>query len=164
MASTQKGMEAVGAKMSASGKGLVYQWIEPFLEGLAERGIAMDGLRKASISRSTADALRRAVPEFAERWEEAIQESADKLEEEMHSRLTDPHGNRGSDVLLMFNLKALRPNKYREQPTQVRVTNNKVNVKLSLGDAKEEDAVKALTDAVTTVEGTFKEVEGLDNA
>lgn len=154
----------MGAKMSANGKGMVYEWIEPFLEGLAQRGIAMDGLKKASISRTTVDALRRSVPEFADRWEEAIQESADKLEEEMHSRLTDPKGNRGSDVLLMFNLKALRPNKYREQPTQVRVTNNKVNVKLSLGDVKEEDAVKAITEAVTTVEGTFKAMDESSDA
>lgn len=32
----------------------------------------------------------------------------------MHDRLTDPTGNRGSDVLLMFYLKSLRPGVYRD--------------------------------------------------
>ncbi len=32
----------------------------------------------------------------------------------MNQRLTDPKGNRGSDILLMFSLKAEAPDKYRE--------------------------------------------------
>jgi hypothetical protein len=32
----------------------------------------------------------------------------------MDERLADPKGNRGSDILLMFKLKAERPEKYRE--------------------------------------------------
>jgi len=32
----------------------------------------------------------------------------------MHDSLTDPTGNRGSDVLLMFYLKSLRSEKYRD--------------------------------------------------
>ena len=52
---------------------------------------------------------------FRERWNNARESYADSLETLMHSRLHDPSGNRGSDVLLMFNLKARRPDIYREQ-------------------------------------------------
>ena len=46
-------------------------------------------------------------------WREA------HIEGEIDSRIKDPQGNRGSDVLLMFAAKAEDPEKYREQVTVV---------------------------------------------
>ena len=51
---------------------------------------------------------------FKARWEAARQTFADALETTMHERLADPTGNRGSDILLMFALKAARPEKYKD--------------------------------------------------
>ena len=39
----------------------------------------------------------------------------DKIEGKIQSRLDDPEGNRGSDILLMFQAKAEMPEKYREE-------------------------------------------------
>ena len=60
--------------------------------------------------------VQRDTHHFRYRLSLAKEKHADHLEELMHSRLTDPQGNRGSDVLLMFDLKAKRPDVYRELP------------------------------------------------
>ena len=39
-----------------------------------------------------------------------------RLEKRMYDRIADPTGNRGSDILLMFALKAHAPELYRELP------------------------------------------------
>lgn len=49
------------------------------------------------------DRLREAQEAYTARWESLMDE-----------RLSDPKSNRGSDILLMFKLKALRPEKYRD--------------------------------------------------
>lgn len=56
---------------------------------------------------------------FRDRMEKAHEAYGDHLEDEMHRRIFDPEGNRGSDILLIFDLKAAKPDKYREnvQPT-----------------------------------------------
>ena len=51
---------------------------------------------------------------YRARFDSAREQYADQLERIVHERLTDPTGNSGSDILLMFMLKALRPEKYRE--------------------------------------------------
>ena len=43
----------------------------------------------------------------------------------MDARLAEPSGNRGSDVLLMFKMKAEMPEKYRERVTIVDTTETK---------------------------------------
>lgn len=43
----------------------------------------------------------------------------DKIEGLMDDRLTDPQGNRGSDILLIAKARAEMPDKYREQVTVV---------------------------------------------
>jgi hypothetical protein len=57
---------------------------------------------------------------FKKRLQEAHAKCVEKWEQLMDERLANPTGNRGSDVLLMFKLKAMAPEKYREE---VRVLN-----------------------------------------
>src|ERR671915_2101636 len=45
----------------------------------------------------------------------------------MNERLRNPQGNRGSDILLMFKLKAERPEKYREE---VKVLNTDASLRM----------------------------------
>jgi hypothetical protein len=47
--------------------------------------------------------------------EQAHQRHVEYWESLMDERLQNPKGNRGSDVLLMFKLKAEKPEKYREE-------------------------------------------------
>jgi hypothetical protein len=82
----------------------------------AEKGTVSSACLIAGINRTTIYNWQHAdTYGFRSRWENARESYADNLEELMHKRLHDPEGNRGSDVLLMFNLKAKRPDIYREQ-------------------------------------------------
>ena len=51
---------------------------------------------------------------YRARFDAARNHYADTRERLMHDRLEDPQGNRGSDILLIFQLKGLRPDKWRE--------------------------------------------------
>ena len=106
-------------------------------------GIVWQSLRrdqKASYARQTAvleayrvtgtlsEAARTCglTPRAAYRWEEedtmafrsrlalAVREHGESMVDLMRSRLTDPTGNRGSDVLLMFYLKSWDPQRFKE--------------------------------------------------
>ena len=63
--------------------------------------------------------VRLDIHHFKRRLAVAREQYTASLEVLMHNRLTDPTGNRGSDVLLMFNLKAKRPDVYRETPVVI---------------------------------------------
>jgi hypothetical protein len=67
----------------------------------------------------------------------AHQEYVENLEQMMDDRLSNPTGNRGSDVLLMFKLKAEAPEKYREEVKVLRV-----NAPLKMLDKLRELAMK----------------------
>lgn len=87
----------------------------------------------------------------------AHERHVERLEQLMDDRLTNPTGNRGSDVLLMFKLKAEAPEKYREE---VKVLG--VSAPLQLLDKLKELVAKDLKarEALepSAVEGEFREV------
>lgn len=81
----------------------------------------------AGYSRQRAYQLRNEDPDFAEQWQEALEESVDLCESEMHRRayrgtlkpvfyLGEKVGaiREYSDTLAIFLMKAHRPEKYRE--------------------------------------------------
>ena len=85
-------------------------WEARFLRVFAKTGIVLQACKAARIDRSTAYNHRRERPEFAARWKAAEDEACDELEQAALKRIKD-----GSDVLLIFMLKARRPEKYREE-------------------------------------------------
>ena len=83
---------------------------------------------RAGVNRSTAYRAREKDDKFAEQWDEALDDALDRLEEECirrgRDRTDEPVYYKGeicgvikrySDTLLMFYLKAHRPEKYRER-------------------------------------------------
>lgn len=102
--------------------------LEKFLAGLA-KGLSPSGAAMSiGLNRSTMYKLRQSIPGFAERWDEAVEQGSDFLEDELLRR-AGPEGvsrkvfYRGeqidtikdhSDTLLIVALKARRPEKYRE--------------------------------------------------
>ena len=54
---------------------------------------------------------------FRERLDEAKEQYVDSLEQLVHERLLDPQGNRGSDILLIHQLKSRRPDVYGDKVT-----------------------------------------------
>lgn len=99
-----------------------------FLAELAKSGNISAAARGAGLSRSHAYALRASDPEFAAEWADALEEAVDSLEAEARRRAIEgvdsPHFHGGqltgtvkkySDSLLMFLLKAHRPERYRDR-------------------------------------------------
>ena len=85
-------------------------WSPRFLARLAETGNILAACRAVGISRSTVYDRRDGDQAFAALMASALEDAIDDLEEEARQRARD-----GSDVLLMFLLKAHRPEKYRER-------------------------------------------------
>jgi AcrR family transcriptional regulator len=84
-------------------------WHDRFLEVLKNEGAVLYAARKAGVSKSTVYEHRERFPEFAEQWDLALDEAVEDLEVECRRRARDY-----SDLLLIFLLKAHRPQKYRE--------------------------------------------------
>lgn len=110
---------------------------QAFLDALAVRGNVRDACLAAGVPRRTVYDWRNADPEFATHWDTALDMAADTMEREAWRRAVEgtekpvfgPRGpNKGSgeigrireysDTLLIFLLKAARPQKYRERIDQ----------------------------------------------
>jgi hypothetical protein len=84
-------------------------WRQEFLDGLRETGMVTEACQAVGIGRRTAYDERQRNEEFALAWADVIEESTEDLEREAVRRAKD-----GSDTLLIFLLKARRPQVYRE--------------------------------------------------
>jgi len=99
-----------------------------FLEELATSGIISQACKKARICRTSAYARRKEDEAFAQAWAEAEELGVDAMEDEALRRGKDgtlkPVYQQGrkvgtvreySDTLLIFMLKAKRPDKFKER-------------------------------------------------
>jgi len=84
-------------------------WQKAFLAALENTGSVTRAAEAAKIGRWNVYDAKRNDPQFAALWEQALDQGADALEDEARRRAFD-----GSDVLIMFLLKGLRPHKFRE--------------------------------------------------
>jgi hypothetical protein len=84
-------------------------WAVPFLRAYAKNGNIKEALNLAGVSRRAVYKLRDIDEEFRQAIEDALEDGADELEDIARQR-----AKAGSDVLLMFLLKGLRPWKYRD--------------------------------------------------
>lgn len=85
-------------------------WVPTFLELVAQTGNVYLSARGAGVSRTTPYALAARDPGFAADWASAEANAADLLEGEARRRALE-----GSDPLLMFLLRGLKPERYRER-------------------------------------------------
>jgi len=109
-------------------------WKRAFLAALAETGIVTRAAEAAGITTKTVYSLREVDDAFAEEWRLARESAADRMEAEALRRAVDGvdepvFGSGGvglgsvkvgtirrySDTLLIFLLKGIRPDKYRER-------------------------------------------------
>ncbi len=84
-------------------------WQKAFLACLEQTGSVTSAAQAAKMGRSMVYQHKRSDPEFARQWEEALETGADLLADEARRRAFA-----GSDVLLMFLLKGLVPQRWRE--------------------------------------------------
>lgn len=88
-------------------------WRAPFLEALRTHGVISAAAKVAGISRWTVYHEKNTDPIFALEWDEALSLGVEALEDAAKERAF-----KGSDVLLIFLLKAHKPEKYRERIEQ----------------------------------------------
>jgi len=101
-----------------------------FLEDLARTGNVSLAVQACTVCRRTLETWRKNDPEFAEAWEDAVDTATELLEGEARRRAFEGWDEpvfrqekqvgvirKYSDILLIFLLKALKPNKYRDQAT-----------------------------------------------
>src|SRR5688500_15168574 len=104
------------------------RWRPMFLKVFAETGNVKEACKAANINRTTAYKHRNEDPEFAEQWQVSFEQAADTLEAEAWRRASEGYEEdvfykgervgavrRYSDNLLMFLLKGMRPEKFREK-------------------------------------------------
>jgi hypothetical protein len=84
-------------------------WEKTYLSALAQTGNMTLSAQMAGISRGTAQERYQTSPEFRKACDDAINQGIDILEAEARRRAMG-----GSDLLLIFLLKAHRPDKYRD--------------------------------------------------
>ncbi len=84
-------------------------WQKAFLAALENTGSVTAAAEAAKMGRSMVYQHRRQDEAFAALWDQALDAAADTLEDEARKRAFG-----GSDVLLMFLLKGIRPQKWRE--------------------------------------------------
>jgi hypothetical protein len=103
------------------------KWKQIFIEELARSGNVLLSSRKAGVSRTAVYKARNEDPTFADQWDDAIDEAVDLLEAVARGRAvngTEKPVYRGgvqvgtireySDTLLIFLLKAHRPERFRD--------------------------------------------------
>lgn len=88
-------------------------WHDRFIELLAQTCNVTLAAKGAGVSRSAAYVHRSLFGDFAAQWDSAEQEAIEVLEAEAWRR-----ARRTSDTLLIFLLKAHKPDKYRENVQQ----------------------------------------------
>jgi hypothetical protein len=83
---------------------------ERFLQVLGEGATVAEACRAAGMSRSTAYDRRDRDEQFRHAWADAVEAGTEALEAEARRRAME-----GSDTLMIFLLKARRPEIYRER-------------------------------------------------
>jgi len=85
------------------------RWQKAFLVALEQTGSVTQACEAAKISRVWVYECRKEDKQFAEDWERALECGADALVDEARRRAFA-----GSDTLLIFLLKGLQPQRWRE--------------------------------------------------
>ena len=87
------------------------KFMDVFLEKLRDSGNVRLSCKAAGVPRRTVYNWRDKWVTFADEWDEALEDACDILEMEAWKRAV----NEKSDRLLMFLLKAHRPEKFKER-------------------------------------------------
>lgn len=92
-------------------KEATWEWREPFLAALGQHGTVTVAAERTGLTRAAAYLRRSEHPDFAEAWDEAIQEHADRIEQTLFDDIAS--GN-FTPVDRIFALKGAKPAKYKD--------------------------------------------------
>lgn len=130
-----------------------------FLASYAETATVLHAARAAGIDRVTHYRWLASDPDYAQAFAQASEDAVERMEREAVRRAVEGveepvyqggklvgHINRYSDTLLIFLLKAARPDRYREKPHETNVYND--NRSVSLPEGTTLDDLRALRDGL----------------
>ena len=134
---------------------------EAFLAAYRHTSRVTHAARAVGVSVHAVDKwLSRDVYSFKKRMELARRDYCDWVRQVIQERISNPQGNRGSDVLVMFEAKAMMPELYREdvkvlgyEPALQMLERMKELGKKELEELEKQKALEA-----PAVEGEFREV------
>lgn len=116
-----------------------------FLGVLWAGGTVTEACHRAEIGRTTAYDAKDSDPQFSRSWDEAKEAQADVLIAEVRRRALDAEDSK-SHTLLMFLLKALKPEFRDNYKTEVKVSHDHVQ-DVSFSKEEWDAAVNFLTEA-----------------
>ena len=122
-----------GDKMPKAWTKQTHKKRKQFLQALRETGNVSRACEAAGIGRSTAYQWRDNDPDFAREWDEVIDALVDDLEQEAIRRAKD-----GSDTLLIFLLKGLKPDRYSDRLRAEIEHSGGINVEIAIPDEVDE--------------------------
>lgn len=121
-----------GCPKKGGGRILPKGWKREFFKALGECGVVTYSAKRAGVSVTTIQRYRKSDPKFLERFDDALESAVEAMELEARRRAVDGtakpvyqggklvgHIQEYSDVLLIFLLKANRPEKYRESASVI---------------------------------------------
>jgi hypothetical protein len=97
-----------------------------FLCVLLNGGSVKDACKQAGFSRTTAYDLRDSSDEFRRAWDDAIEDSTDVLVSEARKRALNEE-DKAAHTLLMFLIRAARPEYRDNYKTETEITHKTVN-------------------------------------
>jgi hypothetical protein len=117
-----------------------------FLNALSEHANVREVCRRLGVTRNALYLWRSDDPAFARDWDAALALGADRLEDEAKRRAMA-----GSDYLMVFLLRALKPQTYRDRATVAVSAGQDPNRTLSISELKQRlEALRAQQDAKLT--------------
>lgn len=129
---------------------------QAFLMALAAGQSVTAAAEAAGIDRKTAYRWRDAEPDFAAGWEDALEDGTDRLEDEALRRAFA-----GSDLLLIFLLKARRPRKYcdrhRVEHEAKAAANTEPTFDFSILTDEELNQLRAMLERLEALEGNTRQ-------
>lgn len=128
------------------------EWKAAFLQTLEETASVTKACEVSGLPRRTAYNWRGADEQFAKDWDAAVERGTDALEDEAVRRAREGtlrpvfyegkvcgHVREFSDTLLIFMLKARRPEKYRERSEVKHTGGMTVNMRQQLANLPQDD-------------------------
>lgn len=138
-------------------------WRPAFLEAFAKFGLVIAAAKEAGVARSTVYQERQRNEEFALAWADVEEWSTEEMEQEARRRavmgVQEPVYHRGelvghvrkfSDTLLIFLLKARKPEMYRETIVHTGRAGGPIEVSDDLRDPAVREAARELVRRVET--------------
>lgn len=138
------------------------EWEERFFESYKKTHLIGEAIKAAGISRQYFNKFRNKCPEFAEKFFNEEENSTEILEQIAVRRAAE-----GSDTLLIFLLKARRPQTYRDNVFHDHQHQHTGSLQLMIGDtqpieieaSKRREAAKLLMAGDDVVDSTAEEIE-----